>query len=147
MGRFCTAMLLNRLSKSSAELLLRSFSTGRPVLQVASHSAAADEHEELRKAPTQMKTLLDIGSRSIFDKDQDIFRESVRKFLNDEVKPRQEEFEKNGQPTREMWQAFGKQGLLGVHIPAEIGGIGGTILDEMIVMDRWATTFVPALIL
>merc|ERR1711915_1053246 len=141
MGRFCTAMLLNRLSKSSAELLLRSFSTGRPVLQVASHSAAADEHEELRKAPTQMKTLLDIGSRSIFDKDQDIFRESVRKFLNDEVKPRQEEFEKNGQPTREMWQAFGKQGLLGVHIPAEIGGIGGTILDEMIVMEEMGYNF------
>merc|ERR1712142_1433843 len=110
MGRLCRAMLLNRLSKSSVELLLRSFSTSRPALQVAAHDAAAAEHEELRKAPTQMKTLLDIGSRRIFDKDQDIFRE--------------------------IWQAFGKQGLLGVHIPAEIGGTGGTILDEMIVMEE-----------
>eukprot|EP00091_Calanus_sinicus_P003525 TRINITY_DN13694_c0_g1_i1.p1 TRINITY_DN13694_c0_g1~~TRINITY_DN13694_c0_g1_i1.p1 ORF type:complete len:243 (+),score=54.71 TRINITY_DN13694_c0_g1_i1:374-1102(+) len=80
-------------------------------------------------------------SRRIFDNDQDMFRESVRKFLHDEIRPQQEEFEKNGEPSREAWKALGSQGLLGVHIPAEIGGIGGTILDEMIVMEEMSYNF------
>ena len=30
---------------------------------------------------------MDIGIRKIFNEDHDIFRDSVRKFFNDEVKP------------------------------------------------------------
>ena len=38
---------------------------------------------------------------------QDMFRESVRKFLCDEVAPLQQGFEAAGQPTREVWKALG----------------------------------------
>jgi len=96
---------------------------------------------ELRPAPAQMDTLLDIGSRKIFSQDQDMFRESVRKFLNDEIRPQQEEFERNGQPSREAWKSLGNQGLLGINIPAEIGGIGGSILDEMLVIEEMGYNF------
>ena len=132
-------MLLNRI-RSSLQLT-RNISSSKAALQVSSHDVLDPDREELRLAPTQMSTLLDIGSRQIFNQDQDMFRESVRKFLNDEIRPQQEEFEKNGEPSREAWKALGKQGLLGVNIPAEVGGIGGTILDEMIVNEEMAYTF------
>merc|ERR1719450_1888566 len=109
--------------------------------KVSAQNVPEQDQHELRPATAQMKTLLDVGSRNIFDKDQDMFRESVRKFLNDEVRPRQEEFERNGEPSREVWKAIGSQGLLGINIPAEMGGIGGTILDEMIVMEELAYSF------
>ena len=118
----------------------RSISTTQ-TRQISAHNVAEQEQTDLRPATAQMKTLLDVGSRNIFDQDQDIFRESVRKFLNDEIRPKQEEFEKNGEPSREAWKSIGSQGLLGINIPSEIGGIGGTILDEMIVMEELAYSF------
>ena len=38
--------------------------------------------------------------------------------------------------SREAWEALGSQGLLGVNIPAEVGGIGGSFIDEMIVAEE-----------
>ena len=76
------------------------------------------------RAPTsQMPNLMDIGSRSIFDEDNDMFRESVRKFMREEVGPRQLEFEEAGVCSKEIWLKCGQQGLLGVSIPAEVEGI------------------------
>merc|ERR1719317_38755 len=120
--------------------LARSISTTQ-TRQISAHNVAEQEQTDLRPATAQMKTLLDVGSRKICDQDQYIFRESVRKFLNDEIRPKQEEFEKNGEPSREAWKSIGSQGLLGINIPSEIGGIGGTILDEMIVMEELAYSF------
>jgi len=132
-------MWLSRIKPSFQ--VVRTISSSKAALQVPSQDVLDPGKEELRLAPTQMSTLLDIGSRKIFNKDQDMFRESVRKFLNDEIRPQQEEFEKNGEPSREAWKAMGTQGLLGIHVPAEIGGIGGTILDEMIVIEEMGYNF------
>jgi len=132
-------MWLSRIKPSFQ--VVRTISSSKAALQVPSQDVLDPGKEELRLAPTQMSTLLDIGSRKIFNKDQDMFRESVRKFLNDEIRPQQEEFEKNGEPSRETWKAMGTQGLLGIHVPAEIGGIGGTILDEMIVIEEMGYNF------
>jgi len=132
-------MLLNRIKPTFQ--LARNISSSKAALQVPAQDVLEQEKDEMRPATTQMKTMLDVGSRHIFDKDQDMFRESVRKFFKDEIRPQQDEFEKNGEPSREVWKAIGTQGLLGVHIPAEIGGIGGTILDEMVVMEEMCYSF------
>lgn len=47
--------------------------------------------------------------------------------MRDELAPRQMEFEKEGKPSKEIWKKLGQQGLLGVSVPAEVGGIGGSI--------------------
>jgi len=86
----------------------------------------------------------DVGTRSIFTPEQDMFRESVRKFMQDTLAPQQEAFEKAGEPTREAWKAMGAQGLIGVSTPAEVGGIGGTFIDEMIVCEEMSYSFVAA---
>eukprot|EP00092_Neocalanus_flemingeri_P001549 GFUD01001651.1.p1 GENE.GFUD01001651.1~~GFUD01001651.1.p1 ORF type:complete len:436 (-),score=123.79 GFUD01001651.1:140-1447(-) len=129
--------------KSAGVKLVRSVSTTKWVSQ----QAMAEEGEEqavLRPAATQMKTMLDVGSRNIFSPEQDMFREAARKFMWDELVPQQEKFEEMGQPSRESWLAMGKQGLLGVSTPAEVGGIGGTFIDEMIVCEEMSYAFVAS---
>jgi len=88
-----------------------------------------------------MGRLTDIGSRNIFTEEQDMFREAVRRFMREEVAPQQKAFEEVGQPTREIWRALGKMGLLGVNIPAEVGGVGGSFLEEQIVIEEGAYSF------
>jgi len=97
--------------------------------------------ENVRPAPSQMTNLLDVGSRSIFDVDQDMFREQVRKFMRDRLAPLQATFEEQGQPDKSIWQEMGAQGLLGVSTPAEVGGIGGTFLDEAIVAEEMSYAY------
>jgi len=97
-----------------------------------------------RPSAVQMAKMTDIGCRSLFTPEQDMFRESTRKFMIDELAPQQDLFEEIGQPTREAWQAMGRQGLLGVNIPAEVGGVGGSFIDEMIVAEEMSYAFVSA---
>ena len=62
--------------------------------------------------------------RSIFDSDHEAFRASCAAFLDASVAPQLESFiEDKGLP-REYWLAAGKQGLLGLEIPEELGGAG-----------------------
>ena len=129
--------------KSAGVKLARSVSTSKWVSQ----QAMAQEGEEQaahRPAATQMKNMLDIGSRRIFTPEQDMFRESTRKFMRDVLAPQQAKFEEMGQPSREAWLAMGEQGLLGISTPAEVGGIGGTFIDEMIACEEMSYAFVAS---
>jgi len=99
------------------------------------------EEARIRPSPAQMGRLTDTGSRSIFTEEQDMFREVVRRFMRDELAPQQRAFEEAGQPSREIWRALGKMGLLGVNIPAEVGGVGGSFLEEQIVIEEGAYSF------
>ncbi len=67
--------------------------------------------------------------------------------MREKLYPLQAEFEKTGEPTREIWTAMGDLGLLGVSIPAEVGGIGGSFKDEAIVCEEmsYALCSSPAL--
>jgi len=107
------------------------------------HQSTIQKEEEarVRPSPAQMGRLTDIGSRSIFTEEQDMFREVVRRFMRDELAPQQKAFEEAGQPSRDIWRALGKMGLLGVSIPAEVGGVGGSFLEEQIVIEEGAYGF------
>ena len=52
-----------------------------------------------------------------------------------------------GHVDREMWNRVGEQGYLGVCIPAEDGGIGGSFKDEAIVLEEqiYANCHAPAI--
>ena len=60
--------------------------------------------------------------REIYDADHESFRDSVRSFLDREVKPSWDSYIEAKQFPREMWLAFGRQGLLGLEIPEQYGG-------------------------
>ena len=62
--------------------------------------------------------------RTIFDEEHDMFRESVRSFIDKEIAPNHEKWEQNGKVDKEMFQKAGSTGFLGMAIPEEYGGVG-----------------------
>ncbi|HEY3017146.1 MAG TPA: acyl-CoA dehydrogenase family protein [Nocardioides sp.] len=63
-------------------------------------------------------------TREIFDADHEAFRRSVRGFLEREVVPHHEQWEKDGIVPREIWAKAGEQGLLCFDVDEEYGGAG-----------------------
>ncbi|MGI5129706.1 acyl-CoA dehydrogenase family protein [Pseudonocardia sp. CA-107938] len=63
--------------------------------------------------------------RNIFDAEHVAFRDLARTFVAKEITPFHEQWEVDGQVSREVWLAAGKAGLLGTDVPEEFGG-GGT---------------------
>ena len=53
-----------------------------------------------------------------------MFRDAVRKFLEREIVPYHEQWEKDGVVSREVWLKAGETGLLGMDVPEEYGGMG-----------------------
>ena len=62
--------------------------------------------------------------REIFDQEHEAFRRTVRSFLDKEVVPHHDQWEKDGIVSRDVWLAAGRQGLLGFDVPEEYGGGG-----------------------
>ncbi|XP_068612712.1 long-chain specific acyl-CoA dehydrogenase, mitochondrial [Brachionichthys hirsutus] len=96
------------------------------------------QHRDSKARPetSSAPSLTDIGTRRIFNEDHDLFRQSARRFFQDEVVPYHQRWEKDGQVSREVWEAAGKQGLLGITIPEEHGGIGGDLLSAAVVWEE-----------
>lgn len=63
--------------------------------------------------------------REIFDEEHEAFRDAVGTFLDKEVVPFHEQWEKDGVVDREVWARAGGQGLLALQFEEEYGG-GGT---------------------
>uniref|UniRef100_H2YUL4 Long-chain-acyl-CoA dehydrogenase n=1 Tax=Ciona savignyi TaxID=51511 RepID=H2YUL4_CIOSA len=89
-----------------------------------------------RKEGFQSGRFIDIATRQIFNEEHDMFRESVRKFYQDEVVPYHDQWEADGQVSREVWLKAGEMGLLGVNTSADHGGIGGDWLSAAIVHEE-----------
>jgi alkylation response protein AidB-like acyl-CoA dehydrogenase len=62
--------------------------------------------------------------RDIFDAEHDAFRDLARAFIAKEITPFHEQWESDGQVSRDVWVAAGKAGLLGTDVPEEYGGGG-----------------------
>jgi acyl-CoA dehydrogenase len=62
--------------------------------------------------------------REIFTEEHEAFREMVRSFIDKEIAPFHEQWEKDGLVSRDVWLAAGRQGLLGIEIDEEYGGGG-----------------------
>ena len=62
--------------------------------------------------------------RTLFTEEHNLFRDSFKHFLEKEVVPNYEQWEKDGIVSREMWLKAGQQGFLGLAVPEEYGGIG-----------------------
>jgi alkylation response protein AidB-like acyl-CoA dehydrogenase len=58
----------------------------------------------------------------LYEPDHEAFRDSVRSFLDREVKPHWDAYVEAKQFPREMWLAFGRQGLLGLEVAEQYGG-------------------------
>jgi acyl-CoA dehydrogenase len=68
--------------------------------------------------------------------EHNIFRESLRKYLDKEIVPHIEEWEEAGIVPRSAWKKLGEQGFLCTDVPEEYGGAGGDFLYSVIVCEE-----------
>ena len=61
---------------------------------------------------------------SIYEQEHEDFRAMARTFMEKEVAPHMEQWEKDGQVSRDLWLRAGEQGLLCFDVPEEFGGMG-----------------------
>jgi alkylation response protein AidB-like acyl-CoA dehydrogenase len=62
--------------------------------------------------------------RTLFTEEHEMFRDSFRHFVEKEVVPYNDQWEKEGLVSREMWLKAGQRGFLGYNVPEEYGGAG-----------------------
>lgn len=68
----------------------------------------------------------------------ELFRDTVRKFLEREVAPHYSQWEREGLFPRELWQRFGEHGLLCVDVPEQYGGAGADFALSTVVVEEIA---------
>lgn len=76
--------------------------------------------------------------RTIFSEEHAMFRDSVRRFLENEVVPHHERWEEQGYVDRDVWLKAGEQGMLCATMPEEYGGPGADKLYSVVVMEESA---------
>jgi acyl-CoA dehydrogenase len=76
--------------------------------------------------------------RTLFSEDHDIFRASVRRFIEREMVPHHRQWERDGLVPRELWRHAGQQGLLCANIPEAYGGLGAEWQVNIVVIEELA---------
>jgi acyl-CoA dehydrogenase len=76
--------------------------------------------------------------RSLFAEEHELFRASVRKFVEQELVPHHERWEEAGQVDREAWRKAGEAGILCCDIAEEYGGPGADFLYNVVVIEELA---------
>ncbi len=74
--------------------------------------------------------------RTLFNADHESFRDSFRRFLNEEVAPFHADWEEQGYVDRKVWNKAGDNGFLCTSMPEEYGGVGADKLFSVIEMEE-----------
>src|SRR6204780_1841362 len=74
--------------------------------------------------------------RTLFREEHDIFRESVRRFVEREIVPFHAKWEQDGVVPRELWLKAGAEGMLGCTVPEAYGGLGLDYLFDVVVFEE-----------
>jgi len=87
--------------------------------------------------------------RELFSEEHEIFRDAFRRFLEQAVVPRQEEWAKAGIVSRDVWNKAGEQGFLCPWVSEEYGGSGADFLYSVVELEELSRInengFVPPL--
>jgi alkylation response protein AidB-like acyl-CoA dehydrogenase len=62
--------------------------------------------------------------RTLFEPEHELFRESFRRFVDKEMRPHNDDWERAGLMPHEVFEAAGQHGFLGMAVPEEHGGGG-----------------------
>ncbi len=75
--------------------------------------------------------------------DVQMFRDSVRRFIQDEFVPQQTRWREQHRPDAEAWLSAGRIGVLLPDVPGVYGGGGGTYAHECVVIEELTRAGVP----
>ena len=76
--------------------------------------------------------------RTLFRPEHETFRDSVRRFMEAEVKPHDERWQEQGYVDKEVWRKAGANGFLCASMPEEYGGAGADRLYSVVLMEEQA---------
>ncbi len=76
--------------------------------------------------------------RTLFSPEHETFRDSARRFMEEEVKPHDEKWQEQGYVDRDVWLKAGKNGFLCMSMPEEYGGAGADRLYSMVLIEEQA---------
>jgi acyl-CoA dehydrogenase len=85
--------------------------------------------------------------RKIFTAEHELFRETVRKFIDREVLPSYERWQREHQVPREVWLRAGQEGLLCPTAEPEYGGLGADFLYGCVITEELYRQAVPCFFL
>ena len=73
-----------------------------------------------------------------FGEEHELFRESLRRFVQEEIVPNVEEWEEQGRTPRSLFQRMGQLGFLGAEFPPEYGGAGADFWMSVVLAEELA---------
>ena len=73
---------------------------------------------------------------TVLSEDEQMFRDAVREFAEAEVRPRVQAMEREAKYDTTLIPKFAELGLMGIDIPMELGGAGGTFFMEMLAIEE-----------
>lgn len=76
--------------------------------------------------------------RRLFREEHEMFRDTVRKFVEREIAPYHHQWEKDGVVPRDLWLTAGEAGLLCCTVPERYGGLGLDYLFDVVVFEEMA---------
>ncbi|MEW6689857.1 MAG: acyl-CoA dehydrogenase family protein [Pseudomonadota bacterium] len=76
--------------------------------------------------------------RTLFSAEHETFRDSVRRFMEAEVKPHDERWQEQGYVDREVWRKAGGNGFLCMSMPEQYGGSGADKLFSVVLIEEQA---------
>lgn len=68
----------------------------------------------------------------------ELFRDNVQRFIEQEIMPHYEQWEKDEIIPRSVWETLGEQGLLCVDMPEEYGGFGANFRLSAVVVEEFS---------
>jgi butyryl-CoA dehydrogenase/short/branched chain acyl-CoA dehydrogenase len=83
--------------------------------------------EHMEAAPPPLTALTD---------DEKMFQASVRKFAREEIRPHVREMDQAGAFRKDIIRQFFEMGLMGIEIPEEYGGQGGTFFQAILAVEE-----------
>ncbi|HXG92265.1 MAG TPA: acyl-CoA dehydrogenase [Blastocatellia bacterium] len=84
-------------------------------------------HSHTESAPRPLTSLTD---------EELLFRQSVREFADQQVRPVAAEMDEAGKFNRDIINQFFELGLMGIHIPEEYGGQGGSFFNSILAVEE-----------
>jgi alkylation response protein AidB-like acyl-CoA dehydrogenase len=80
----------------------------------------------------------DSAGRDIFSAEHEQFRETVRRFVDEELVPHHAQWEKDEVVPRAIWKRAGEVGILCPNIPEQYGGFGADWLYNVVIIEELA---------
>ena len=72
----------------------------------------------------------------VLSEDEQLFRENVRRFAEESIRPLVREMDERGEMDHSLIEQFHRLGLMGIEIPEQYGGAGGTFFESILAIEE-----------